>query len=72
MEFYHMSLGLRDFRKQIVVISRDSFLFSASLRDNLDPYGDHTDQEILQDLGDFLWILLLNYNNLHLILSEKI
>ena len=68
-----MSLGLRDFRKQIVVISRDSFLFSASLRDNLDPYGDHTDQEILQDLGEISLSIIIEVGyNLHLILSEKI
>ena len=48
----HMTLGLHDLRKQLAVIPQCSFLFYASVRDNLDPFNEHTDQEILQALDE--------------------
>ena len=67
-----MALGLHDLRKQIAVIPQNSFLFSASLRDNLDPYGEHTDQEILQVLDEVsLNILIEAGNDLHSIIVGK-
>ena len=67
-----MILGLRDLCKQIVVIPQNSFLFSDSSRDNFDPYGDHTDQEIYKAFGEnYLNIIIETGDDLRLILSEK-
>ena len=48
----YMELGLHDLRKQLTVISQSAFLFNASIRDNLDPFHQHTDQELHQILGE--------------------
>ena len=48
----HMTLGLHDLRKQLAVIPQNSFLFCASVRDNLDPFKEHTYQELLQVLDE--------------------
>ena len=48
----HMLLDLYDLRKQLAVIPQSSFLFNASIRDNLDPFKEHTDQEILNLLEE--------------------
>ena len=45
-----MRLGLHDLRKQLSVIPQNAFLFHASLRDNLDPFHEHSDQELYQVL----------------------
>ena len=46
----YMSLGLHDLRKQLSVIPQNAFLFHASLRDNLDPFHEHSDQELYKIL----------------------
>ena len=48
----YMTLGLHDLRKQVSVIPQSSFLFSVSIRDNLDPFREHTDDEIFQVLNE--------------------
>ncbi|OMJ75317.1 hypothetical protein SteCoe_25549 [Stentor coeruleus] len=50
--FDYMNLGLHDLRKQMSVIPQSAVLFSASLRDNLDPFHDYTDEEILKVLDE--------------------
>ena len=55
----HMSLGLHDLRKQLAVIPQNAFLFCASIRDNLDPFRVHSDQELLQvtsEVASYLFI----------------
>lgn len=44
------TIGLHDLRSRITFIPQDATLFSGTLRDNLDPFGDHEDSECLQAL----------------------
>ncbi|KAI0332220.1 multidrug resistance-associated ABC transporter [Cubamyces sp. BRFM 1775] len=44
------TIGLHDLRSRITFIPQDATLFSGTLRDNLDPFGDHTDAECLDVL----------------------
>ena len=46
----HMTLGLHDLRKQISVIPQSSFLFNSSIRDNLDPFRQYSNDEVLDAL----------------------
>ncbi|KIJ66220.1 hypothetical protein HYDPIDRAFT_26589 [Hydnomerulius pinastri MD-312] len=39
------TIGLEDLRSRITIVSQDVSLFSGTLRSNLDPFGEHTDQE---------------------------
>lgn len=39
-------MGLHELRKGISIIPQDPLLFTTSLRKNLDPFGDHPDQDI--------------------------
>jgi ATP-binding cassette subfamily C (CFTR/MRP) protein 4 len=48
----YMKLGLHDLRLQMSVIPQSAVLFSASIRDNLDPFHKYSDDEILQALED--------------------
>ncbi|KFH72327.1 hypothetical protein MVEG_02618 [Podila verticillata NRRL 6337] len=40
------TLGLKELRSRLTIIPQDPFLFGASIRLNLDPFGHHTDAEI--------------------------
>lgn len=44
------SLGLHTFREKMSIIPQDPILFVGSLRDNLDPLGRKSDDEIWQSL----------------------
>ena len=46
-----LELGLHDLRLQISVIPQTPFFFSGSIRDNLDPFSQKTDQEIWEALA---------------------
>ncbi|KAI0775079.1 P-loop containing nucleoside triphosphate hydrolase protein [Trametes elegans] len=39
------TIGLEDLRSRITIISQDVSLFSGTLRSNLDPFDEHTDEE---------------------------
>ena len=41
------SIGLHDLRKSISIIPQDSFVFTGSVRKNLDPFGSLTDSTLL-------------------------
>ncbi|KIP06892.1 hypothetical protein PHLGIDRAFT_128004 [Phlebiopsis gigantea 11061_1 CR5-6] len=44
------SIGLHDLRSKITFIPQDATLFSGTLRDNLDPFGEHEDSDCLDVL----------------------
>ncbi|KAK7682642.1 hypothetical protein QCA50_014442 [Cerrena zonata] len=44
------SLGLEDLRTRVTIISQDVSLFTGTLRSNLDPFDEHTDEECLEVL----------------------
>lgn len=45
------SLPLAALRRQVSVLPQTPFIFSATLRANLDPFQEHTDEEVLQALA---------------------
>lgn len=44
------SIGLDDLRKNITYIPQEAVLFTGTVRENLDPFGEHTDLELLDVL----------------------
>ena len=46
-------LGLHDLRKQMSVIPQSAILFSTTVRENLDPFREHTDLELNSVLEEF-------------------
>ncbi|EED77407.1 predicted protein [Postia placenta Mad-698-R] len=43
-------IGLDDLRTRITIISQDVSLFSGTIRSNLDPFGEHSDEECMEVL----------------------
>ena len=43
-------MGLHDLRKQITIIPQDPVIFSGSIRKNLDPFDDYTDDQVWKSL----------------------
>ncbi len=46
------SIGLHALRKSMSIIPQSPWLFSGSVRENLDPFGDHSDDDINKALDD--------------------
>nr|XP_060609998.1 ATP-binding cassette sub-family C member 10 [Anolis sagrei ordinatus] len=44
------SVGLKELRSRLAIIPQDPFLFSGTVRENLDPQGQHTDNDLYQVL----------------------
>jgi len=45
------TIGIHDLRSRLTFIPQDATLFSGTLRDNLDPFDEHTDSECLDVLS---------------------
>ena len=45
------SVGVDDLRSRITYIPQDAVLFSGTVRDNLDPFNEHSDDELQDALG---------------------
>ncbi|XP_063224182.1 ATP-binding cassette sub-family C member 4-like isoform X2 [Bacillus rossius redtenbacheri] len=45
-----MSIGLHDLRDRIAIIPQEPMLFSGTMRDNLDPFSEHSDEVLWQAL----------------------
>ncbi|KAG5653253.1 hypothetical protein H0H81_001510 [Sphagnurus paluster] len=44
------TIGIHDLRSRLTIIPQDATLFSGTIRDNLDPFGDYSDVECLDVL----------------------
>ena len=55
-----MRAGLHEIRKQMSVIPQSAILFISSLRDNLDPFHEHSDKELIRVLKRVRMGQLLN------------
>ncbi len=44
------SIGVHDLRSRLTFIPQDATLFSGTLRDNLDPFGDYSDEDCIDAL----------------------
>ncbi|KAF9571261.1 Multidrug resistance-associated protein 1 [Mortierella alpina] len=44
------TLGLEDLRNALAIIPQDPVLFAGSVRDNLDPFGEHLDRDLWEAL----------------------
>lgn len=44
------TVGVEDLRSQLTLIPQDAVLYSGTIRDNLDPFNEHTDAECIQAL----------------------
>ncbi|XP_057563261.1 ATP-binding cassette sub-family C member 4-like [Hippopotamus amphibius kiboko] len=45
-------IGLHDLRKKMSVVSQEPVLFTATMRKNLDPFNEHTDEELWNALEE--------------------
>ena len=46
------TIGVHTLRRKLAIIPQDSFMFSGTLRDNLDPFGEYDDERLWRALDD--------------------
>uniref|UniRef100_A0A4W3JSC8 ATP-binding cassette, sub-family C (CFTR/MRP), member 10 n=1 Tax=Callorhinchus milii TaxID=7868 RepID=A0A4W3JSC8_CALMI len=54
------AVSLEELRSRLAIIPQDAFLFSGSVRENLDPLGRHTEQQLLRVLKQCHLLQLVN------------
>ncbi|NXF04724.1 MRP7 protein, partial [Smithornis capensis] len=65
-------VGLEDLRSRLAIIPQDPFLFSGSIRENLDPQGKRTDAELHEVLEQcHLWDAITQMGGLDSELGER-
>ncbi|KFV54269.1 Multidrug resistance-associated protein 7, partial [Gavia stellata] len=65
-------VGLEELRSRLAIIPQDPFLFSGSVRENLDPQGKHTDAELHEVLEQcHLWDAITQMGGLDSELGER-
>ena len=57
------SIGLHDLRSRFGIIPQDPTLFNGTVRFNLDPLSQHTDQEIWEVRYTTLYLTFLSIEN---------
>jgi ABC-type multidrug transport system fused ATPase/permease subunit len=46
------TIGVHTLRRKLAIIPQDSFMFSGTLRENLDPFGEYDDERLWRALDD--------------------
>ncbi|WP_243342780.1 ABC transporter ATP-binding protein [Anaerococcus sp. AGMB09787] len=61
-----------DIEKQIMYVPQDRFIFNQSIRENVDPLGVHSDEDILKVINDVNLSYILDENGLDRIIDQDI
>ena len=65
------TVKLEFLRNQLSVIAQDAFLIDSTIRDNIDPLNEHTDEEILKILDDFCLFPKMGNEKLEIVITEN-
>ena len=65
------TVNLEFLRNKLSVVAQDTFLIESTLRDNVDPLNEHSDEEVLKVLNDFCLFDKYGNDKLNVIISEN-